>query len=97
MSSKRERRRALLNDQSETPQLAPAQIKLIGFGTPRHPADRCTYLDAPAQFGLCLDCSYKRGAQGSRILCAHRFGLDPTLVDGRPTQFSEGEIVPLDE
>jgi hypothetical protein len=97
VSRKRERRRALLSDPAEAQPATVHEIKLIRFGSPRQPADRCTYMDAPAEFALCLDCSYNRGAQGSGIRCAHRFGLDPTLVDGRPTQFSEGEIVPLDE
>lgn len=96
MSSKRNRRRAILEDIPAQPH-APATLKLIRFGSPRRPADRCTYLDAPAEFGRCFDCSYNRGAQDSGILCAHRFGLDPTLVDGRATQFSAGEILPLDE
>jgi hypothetical protein len=75
---------------------APIQIKLIRFGSPRRAADRCTLWDAPADFGLCLDCRYNRGAQGDGILCAHRFGLDPTIVDGMPTQLRDGEIIPLD-
>lgn len=98
MSRKRDRRRALFEQPDAPTELrAPGELKLIGFGSPRRPADRCTYLDAPADFGTCLDCSYNRGAQGSGIICAHRFGLDPTLVDGRPTQFNDGEILPLDE
>ncbi len=57
------------------------------FGSPRRPADRCTYADTPAEFALCFSCPYNRGAQGSGIRCAHRFGIDPTLVDGVLTQF----------
>lgn len=95
MSSKRDRRRAILHNIPEQPH-APAQIKVITFGSPRRPADRCTFLDAPAEFAQCLDCTYNRGAQGSGILCAHRFGLDPTLVDGHATQFNGDDIVPLD-
>ncbi|HEX6288521.1 MAG TPA: hypothetical protein VFZ66_04980 [Herpetosiphonaceae bacterium] len=108
MPNKRSRRRAILEDLPELPEpqegrslgIAPdlsAELKLISFGSPRRPADRCTYFDAPAEFGLCLDCQYNRGAKGSGIVCAHRFGLDPTVVDGKTTQFTAGEIVPLDE
>lgn len=96
MSSKRDRRRAMLSS-SANDMSAPTTIKLIQFGSPRRVADRCTYFDAPAQFAHCFDCTYNRGAQGSGVLCGHRFGLDPTLVDGKPTQFSDGDIVPLDE
>lgn len=95
MPSKRDRRRSILSDLPDTP-AAPTVIKLIMFGSPRRAADRCTYADAPAEFGRCFDCTYNRGAQGSGILCSHRFGLDPTLVDGKPTQFSDGDILPLD-
>ncbi len=96
MRSKRDRRRAILADTPDQPH-APAELKLILFGSPRGPADRCTYLDAPAEFARCLDCRYNRGAQGSGILCAHRFGLDPTIVDGITTQFNGGDILPLEE
>jgi hypothetical protein len=106
--SKRNRRRAILTDLREQidPQdgrslgLEPeqgAELRLISFGSPRRPADRCTYFDRPAEFGQCLDCQYNRGAKGSGIVCAHRFGLDPTVVSGKITQFNAGEIVPLDE
>lgn len=63
------------------------EARLINFGSPRRPADRCTYADSPAEFALCLSCPYNRGARGSGIVCAHRFGIDPTLVDGVVTQF----------
>ncbi len=66
---------------------APSVDRLITFGSPRRPADRCTYADAPAEFALCFSCPYNRGAHGSGIRCAHRFGIDPTLVDGVLTQF----------
>lgn len=95
MSSKRDRRRALLADDAPNP-AAPAVIKLINFGSPRRPADRCTFFGAPAEFGRCFDCAYNRGAHGSGIACGHRFGLDPTLIDGKATQFSDGDIVPLE-
>ena len=66
---------------------ATSETRLINFGSPRRPADRCTYADSPAEFALCFSCPYNRGARGSGILCAHRFGIDPTLVDGVVTQF----------
>ena len=94
MSTKRDRRRSLLLDQR--PALAPPESKLIRFGSPRHPADRCTYADAPAVFAVCLDCSYNHGAHGSGISCSHRFGIDPTLVDGVPTQLDGDGIRWLD-
>ncbi len=108
MPNKRNRRRAILDDLPELPEtqdgrslgIAPelnAELKLIGFGSPRRAADRCTYLDAPAEFALCFDCQYNRGAKGNGIVCAHRFGLDPTIVDGKTTQINAGEIVPVDE
>ncbi len=75
----------------------PGELKLISFGTPRRAADRCTYVDAPAEFALCLDCPYNRGARGSGIICAHRFGVDRTLVDGVPTQLDGDAIRRLDE
>lgn len=96
MRSKRDRRRAIIADEADEP-TSPPQIRLINFGTPRRPADRCTYLDAPAQFGTCFDCRYNKGAQGSGILCAHRFGIDPTVVAGMTTQFKSGDIIPLDD
>lgn len=106
--SKRSRRREILGDLPE--QIDPqdgrslgrepergAELRLIMFGSPRRPADRCTYFDAPAEFAQCLDCQYNRGAKGSGVVCAHRFGLDPTVVAGKTTQFNAGEIVPLDQ
>lgn len=95
MPSKRDRRRAIC---AETPDesAAPAELRVVRFGSPRNPADRCTYLDAPAQFALCLDCPYNHGAQGSGILCTHRFGLDPTMVAGRKTQLQGDKILPLE-
>lgn len=96
MSSKRDRRRAILSD--DDPALtAPPTLKLIRFGSPRRPADRCTLFDAPAQFGACLDCAYNRGASGGGIMCAHRFGIDPTMVDGHLTQLDGDQIIPLDD
>jgi hypothetical protein len=95
MASKRDRRRALLQDDAEP--AAPVELKLITFGSPRQAASRCTYIDGPAEFGLCFDCSYNRGAHGSGILCAHRFGIDPTLIDGVPTQLDGDSIRWLDE
>jgi hypothetical protein len=106
--NKRNRRRSILTDLPEQIDsqdgrslgLEPehgAELRQIRFGSPRHPADRCTYFDRPAEFAQCLDCQYNRGAKGSGIVCAHRFGLDPTIVSGRTTQFSGGEIMPLDE
>ncbi len=96
MPSKRERRRAILADLPDEPR-APAELRLINFGSPRRPADHCTFLDAPAEFARCFDCHYNRGAQGSGILCAHRFGLDPTVVAGIKTQFQSGDILPIDD
>ncbi len=96
MRSKRNRRRAIVSAESQRAQ-TPAELKLIRFGSPHHPADRCTLIDAPAQFGICLDCSYNRGAQGDGIRCAHRFGLDPTVVDGVLTQVHGDAILFLDE
>lgn len=94
MSPSRSRRRAILS--ADEPPGMPGELKLITFGTPRRPADRCTYADAPAEFALCLGCPYNRGARGSGIVCAHRFGLDPTLVDGVPTQLDGDAIRRLD-
>jgi hypothetical protein len=94
--SKRNRRRAILVDAPQTERV-PAELKPIRFGSPRHPADRCTLIGAPAQFGLCFDCSYNHGAQGDGILCAHRFGLDPTLIDGTLTQVQGDQIIFLEK
>jgi hypothetical protein len=93
--SKRDRRRAILHEELPGVQ-APAEWTLIRFGSPRRPADRCTLIDAPAQFALCLDCAYNRGAHGDGIQCAHRFGIDPTLVDGTLTQIQGDQIIPLE-
>jgi hypothetical protein len=93
--NKRNRRRDILADEPGM-QGIPVQPKMITFGSPRRSADCCTYLDAPAQFAICLDCSFNGGAHGSGILCNHRFGIDPTLVDGRATQLQGNEIMPLD-
>ena len=93
MRSKRDRRRAIMADEQQG---APVDWRLIRFGSPRRPADRCTLIDAPAQFGVCLDCSYNRGAHGDGIRCVHRFGLDPTVVDGVLTQAHGDIIVVLD-
>ncbi len=96
MATKRDRRRAILADAPDQLRAA-AELKYIQFGSPRRPADRCTLRDAPAEFGLCLDCGYNRGARSSGIICAHRFGLDPTVVGGVKTQLQGGDIVPIDE
>ncbi len=95
MPSKHDRRRAILADTSHEPAV-PAVLRQIRFGSPRYPADRCTYRDAPAQFELCLDCQHNQGARGSGILCDHRFGLDPTLIGGVKTQLQGDEILPLE-
>ena len=95
MTRKRDRRRAILHEPA--PVAAPAESKLITFGSPRRPADRCTYTDAPAEFALCLDCAYNRGARGRGIICGHRFGVDPTLVDGVLTQLDGDSIRRFDE
>jgi hypothetical protein len=94
MPTKRDRRRALLAQSAPAP--GSGDLKLITLGTPRRAADRCTYTDTPADFGLCLDCPYNRGARGSGITCAHRFGIDPTLVAGVPTQLDGDSIRWLD-
>jgi hypothetical protein len=94
MPIKRDRRRAILGDQP--PELLPGELKQITFGTPGRSAARCTYFDAPAEFAQCLGCRYNRGAHGSGILCAHRFGIDPTFVDGRLTRLDGDEIRPLE-
>ena len=75
--------RAILRDTSD-PLSQPA--KLITFGSERRPGDVCTLRDATARFDLCLGCEYRRGAQGLGILCGHRFGIDPTYVNGVLTQ-----------
>jgi hypothetical protein len=94
MTSRRDRRRALLlGDGSPN---ARAERKLITFGSTHHPASHCSYADAPAEFALCLPCSYNRGASGTGIVCGHRFGLDPTLVGDIPTQLDGDSIRWLD-
>jgi hypothetical protein len=95
MSSKRDRRRAILTD--DPAPLQPTTLKLIGFGSPGRAGGHCTALDAPAEFAQCLDCPYNRGARGSGILCAHRFGIDPTMVQDIPTQLDGDSIRRLDE
>lgn len=94
MTTKRDRRRAILRDVPAAS--APVEVRLVMFGSPRRPADRCTYADAPAEFALCLGCPFNRGARGAGIVCAHRFGIDPTLVDGIPTQLDGDSIRWLD-
>lgn len=89
--NKRDRRRAILANDPVSHH-APGEVKLIRFGSPRHAADRCTLSDAPAQFALCLDCPYNNGAHGDGIRCVHRFGIDPTLVDGALTQIQGDQI-----
>ncbi len=93
MSTKRSRRQSILDGDAPLSQEAP--LKLILFGSPGRTAGQCTYGDAPADFMLCFDCPYNRGAKGTGILCGHRFGIDPTLVGGRPTQFQNGDIIDL--
>lgn len=66
MPSKRERRRALLADEAQ-PERSPVDRKLIRWGSPRRAADRCTMTDAPAQFGLCLECPYNGGAHNDGL------------------------------
>lgn len=95
MPSKRDRRRAILGDKPQGKSV-PVELKIIRFGSPRRPADRCTLIDAPAQFARCLDCSYNHGAQDDGIQCAHRFAIDPTLVDGSLTQIQGDAIIVLD-
>ncbi len=95
MPNKRDRRRAILVDEP-TSHHVPGEVKLIRFGSPRRAADRCTMIDAPAQFALCLDCPYNGGARGDGIRCIHRFGIDPTLVDGALTQIVDDEIQRLE-
>ncbi len=91
MPSKRDRRRAFLANAPQA-ELRSGEHKLIRWGSPRHAADRCTMIDAPAQFALCLDCSYNAGAYNDGIWCTHRFGIDPTLVDGMLTQVRGDQI-----
>ncbi len=93
MSTKRNRRQAILA--GDTPMSQPIPLKVILFGSPGRAAGHCTYADAPADFLLCFDCPYNRGAKGTGILCGHRFGIDPTLVGGQTTQFQDGDIVDL--
>jgi len=85
--------RAILRDTSD-PLSQPA--KLITFGSERRPGDVCTLRDTPARFDLCLSCEYRRGAQGLGILCGHRFGIDPTYVNGVLTQI-RGDGIEFDE
>ena len=96
MPSKRDRRRAILSDKPQGKSV-PVDLKIIRFGSPRCAADRCTLIDAPAQFALCLDCSYNQGAHDDGIRCGHRFAIDPTLVEGRLTQVRGGDISFLEE
>ncbi|ABX06819.1 MAG TPA: hypothetical protein DEF47_23365 [Herpetosiphon sp.] len=82
--------RALFNDQPVEQSTPP---KLISFGSNR--SDQCTLYDAPAKFEQCLGCEYRRGSKGLGILCGHRFGLDPTYINGVLTQIQDDEIRPL--
>ena len=89
---RRKAARAILRDTST--QFA-AEPRLITFGSDRRESDRCTLYDAPARFDQCLQCEYRRGSQGLGILCGHRFGIDPTYVDGILTQIHDDSIEPL--
>ncbi|KPL85197.1 MULTISPECIES: hypothetical protein [Herpetosiphon] len=82
--------RALFNDQQDEPASPP---KLIRFGSTQ--SDQCSLYDAPAKFEQCLGCEYRRGSKGLGILCGHRFGLDPTYINGILTQIRDDEILPL--
>jgi len=93
--NKRDRRRALLADEEQAAHV-PTERKLIRWCSPRRLADRCTMIDAPAQFALCLDCPYNAGAYNDGIWCTHRFGIDPTLVDGTLTQVRGDQIERLE-
>ena len=86
---RRKAARAILRDTSD--QFAQP-TKLITFGSDRRISDRCTLYDAPASFDQCLSCAYRRGAQGLGILCGHRFGIDPTYVNGVLTQIRDDGI-----
>ena len=86
------RRKAARTILADTSDQFAQPAKLITFGSERRTADRCTLYDAPARFDLCLGCEYRRGAQGLGILCGHRFGLDPTYINGVLTQLQNDEI-----
>ena len=90
---RRKTARAIVRETSN--QFAPPP-NLITFGSDRKEADRCTLHDLPARFDLCLTCEYRRGTQGLGILCSHRFGIDPTYVNGVVTQLQDGGILPLE-
>lgn len=90
---RRKTARAILSDTSDR---FAQQPKVIQFGTTRRASDRCTLYDAPAQFNQCLGCEYRRGTQGLGILCGHRFGIDPTYVNGILTHIQNDEILPLE-
>lgn len=91
MPSKRDRRRLILADEPQA-ERSSREHTLIRWGSPRLAADRCTMIDAPAQFALCLHCPYNAGAHNDGIWCTHRFGIDPTLVDGTLTQVRGDQI-----
>jgi hypothetical protein len=86
------RRKAARAILSETGDQFAQPSKLIAFGSERRVSDRCTLYDAPARFDQCLGCAYRRGAQGLGILCGHRFGIDPTYIDGVLTQIRDDGI-----
>ncbi len=90
---RRKAARAILRETSS--QFAP-EPRLITFGSDRVPSDHCTLYDQPARFDQCLGCEYRRGTKGLGILCGHRFGIDPTYVDGVLTQIQDDSITPLD-
>lgn len=73
-----------------------APPRLITFGSDRKDGDRCTLYDQPARFNDCLSCEFRRGSQGLGILCGHRFGIDPTYVNGVLTQLQGDDIAPLE-
>lgn len=89
---RRKAARAILRESSDQFAQPP---RLITFGSTRRVADRCTLYDRAARFEQCLGCEYRRGAQGLGILCGHRFGLDPTYVDGVLTQVRHDDIEEL--
>lgn len=89
---RRKAARAILRETSSTFAVEP---RLVTFGTNRSESDLCTLHDIPARFELCLDCEYRRGTRGLGILCGHRFGIDPTMVDGKLTQIQDDSIQPI--
>lgn len=87
---RRKDRRAIL----AAGQRRDSETRLITFGQPASP---CTLYGRPAVFAECMECEYRHGSRGLGIVCGHRFGVDPTYIDGRLTQLCGDEILPLDE